>query len=129
MTTSIIEYRIGRNVGTTPMSEMQWSDYIEQARAILDGAAAGLQRETANRLTQWTEVHTGMGTWTDEDGTEVREESAVVTLYTDSDTLDEPLHDLLVELAGDLAARFEQDAVALVFGGVSTLVPAVEVAR
>lgn len=133
--THIIEYRIGRNIGSVPMDDRRWLAFQNDARAILLGIADGLNNPRhdliaagvagVELLTQWTEVHRGIGTWTGDDGLEQSEESAVVTLYTSALELELfTLRDLLVELAGELAARFEQDAIALVWQGQSTLVPA-----
>ena len=122
--------RIGRNVGTVPMDDERWESFIGQARAVLDGVAAGLDRGRVEPFTQWTEVHIGQGTWTADDGSVVVEQSAVVSLFTSSSLLDRLGTDrMLVDAAAELAAEFEQDAVAVVTGGVSLLVDAAAVVR
>lgn len=118
-TITLTELRLGRNVRGVPMADDRWSSFVGQARCVLDGIATAEQNLTVRKLQQWTEVHRGIGTWTDDDGIEQSEESAVVTLYSDSD-LDGVL-DLLLEFAAELAADFEQDAVAVIFGGLSYL--------
>jgi len=119
--TTLTELRIGRNINGVPMSDARWESFVGHCRAILDGLAVGEQNLTVRRLTQWIEVHRGIGTWTDDNGIEQSEESAVVTLYSDGEHGDEATIDLLMDLASQLAADFEQDAVAVVVGGVSYL--------
>ena len=123
--THIIEYRIGRNIDGAPMDDAQWAEFIRMTRDPLEGVALTLQRETTRKLKQWVEVHTGRGEWTDEETGETEpEESAVITLYTDADAQDlDGFQEELEYNAGELAWIFEQDAVALVWQGVSTLVP------
>lgn len=122
MTTQLIEFRFGRNINGTPMPLDRWTQFQAEARAILDGVATGLQAGL-EPFKQWTEVHTGTGTWTNEDGSIESEDSAVVTLYTSASTLYTfTLRDTLIDFAAELAADYEQDAVALVVDGESTLV-------
>ena len=125
MKTQLVEFRFGRNINGTPMSLDRWAQFQAEARAILDGVATGLQAGSLEPLKQWTEVHTGTGTWVNEDGTVESEDSAVVTLYTNASTLCTfTLRDTLVDFAAELATDYEQDAVAVVYAGESTLVSA-----
>jgi hypothetical protein len=89
----------------------------------LDGIAAGEARRSAVELTQWVELHTGVGTWVNDDGTAESEESAVATLFTTA--ADAHLNaGLLHDFAAEFAAEFDQDAVAVVVRGASALVDA-----
>jgi hypothetical protein len=117
----LVEFRLGRNVKSPNTGVVEpmdgWDEFIGEAVAHLEGVADGLQSSTVRVLKQWVEVHTGAGSW---EG--VPEESAVVTLYTDGDLVD--LEPVLFDFAAEMAWRWGQDAVAVVVGGVSTLVPA-----
>lgn len=122
---NIIEIRIGKNVNGAPMVDDRWASFVDQARAVLDGIAAGLAQGRLTPLSSRTEVHRGIGTWTDADGVEQFESSAVVSLYLDAPLFEfSTARDTLMEFAAELAAEFEQDAVAVVWQGESTLVSA-----
>ena len=116
-TTHLTELRFGRNIKGTPMGSDDWAVFQQSARGILE--AYGTRVAGAS----WVEVHTGTGTWTDEDGTVVVEESAVATLYSEG-PLFGPAVSELFELVAGHAAIFEQDAIAVVLGGTSHLIKA-----
>ena len=111
---NIIEYRIGRNVKTVPMDEYHWTCFQDAARTYLGWIRTQLQEGTERVLEQWIEVHTGSGTYIHKDGTLVREDSAVFTLYTDADI--ENINDILDKYAQKLADQSEQESVAVVVG-------------
>jgi hypothetical protein len=124
--TILIEFRIGRNINGVPMYHGEWAEFIRAARTPLENLATELQaRAIGKELKQWVEVHTGTGTWTNEETGETEsEDSAVVTLYTNATAAElDGWQDTLYIDAGELAWDFDQDAVALVWQGVSTLVP------
>ena len=121
MTTyNLTEVRIGRNIKNEPMAKGRWVRFQDDIVASLRFFAGTVEADEF-----WTEVHHGSGTW---DG--VEEESAVVTLYWSEHGLNDA--DALVRIAlADLendasifATRYEQDAIAVVHGGRSTLVKA-----
>ena len=126
----LIEIRIGRNIGDTPMTNKDWDRFQADAVAALEFFAQTVEADES-----WTEVHIGTGTYTDESGVTVVEESAVVTLYWSEHGLNnvEALTALaLLQLNYDafvLATEHQQDAVAVVAGGRSTLVKAKAVAQ
>lgn len=120
---NIIELRIGRNVGSVPMPAQRWQQFVDHSVAVLEGVAEGLNRGRVEPLSSRTEVHRGTGTWTDANGVTVSEESAVVSLYLDASLLEFcDAREVLVELVGELASEFQQDAIAVVWQGTSTLV-------
>lgn len=117
-----IEFRFGRNVNGVPMDSERWASFLTTAGVTLEGVAAGAQNVTRDQLTQWVETHIGGGTWVNDAGETEYEESAVVTLYSESFLFD-PSHpdfhltlDMLTEFASELAQEFEQEAVAVVYG-------------
>ena len=117
-----IEFRFGRNVNGMPMDVFRWEQFRNRAVDTLKGVAAGAQNVTRNQLTQRVEVHTGTGSWENFEGEIEFEDSAVVTLYSESFFFD-PSHpdfhltlDMLTEFASELAQEFEQEAVAVVYG-------------
>jgi len=111
---NIIEYRIGRNIKSVPMDEYNWTCFQDAARTYLDWIRIQLQEETERTLEQWIEVHTGSGTYIHKDGTLVREDSAVFTLYTDADI--ENIDDILDKYAQKLAKQSDQEAIGVVVG-------------
>jgi hypothetical protein len=123
---TIIEFRIGRNIGTVPMEQDRWDRCVREAVSILEGVAAGVAvRRVVEPLVCWTEVHRGAGTWRADDGSVVREESAVVSLYVEADLLElAGVREVLVDFAAELAGEFGQEAVALVWQGEAELVRA-----
>jgi hypothetical protein len=127
---NITELRLGRNVGTQSMGLTRWSEFQADAIAALEFFAGTLEADE-----YWTEVHIGTGTYTDESGVTVVEESAVVTLYwsehglNDVDALARIALDGLENDAAIYATRYNQDAIAVVHGGRSTLVKAKAVAQ
>lgn len=89
---------IGRNVGTTPMSDTDWRDAqtdIHQALRYVLGRTPSI------------ESHYGTGTW---DG--VTEESVKVTALSEHGITDEAIAILRARLRV-IAARYSQDAIAL----------------
>jgi hypothetical protein len=89
---------IGRNVGSTPLSDEGWDDF---------------KRETADHLgallkPSLTFTYEGSGEW---DG--VAEDSAIIVLVATQYTTD--LVNVRAVLA-DLCKRYEQDAIALTYG-------------
>ena len=127
---NITELRLGRNIGTEPMTKKIWDRFKADAVAALEFFSQTVEADEF-----WTEVHTSLGgRYTDGDGVTTGEESAIVTLYWSKHGLNDV--DALTRIAlGDLendasiyATRYKQDAIAVVHGGRSTLVRAKAVA-
>ena len=96
----VVSVTIGRNVGTTPMSDVRWATFEDEVSEYL---SSGMQSDDT------LEIHRGRGIW---DG--VEEESTKITLLTNS-TL--PYGTIgLREFLSDLARRYDQDAIALTVG-------------
>lgn len=122
-----VEYRMGRNVKGVPMSDALWAEFVAEAREYLEAAAEFYKAQMADVYglegIAWVETHFGRGEW---DG--VVEESAVVTLYTDTDVAEfaghladldlpnAPTYEDIMFQGEYLAREFEQDAVGVVFG-------------
>lgn len=130
-TVKLTELRIGRNYNNNPcvvegdgttMSDQAWDRFKADAREALEVFAFYIKADS-----YWTETHTGIGTWTDKDGVEHTEESAVVTLYWTEHGLNLPSvtrfsYKRLYNRAATLALVFNQDAVAVIRDGRSILV-------
>jgi len=93
---------IGRNVGTAPMSDTRWAEFIEDVRGTLCQNTFERQRAQLNT----TE---GMGEW---DG--IPEPNAQVTVLLRSQISDES-KDLLRRDLSELARLYEQEAIAVMF--------------
>jgi len=117
---NITELRIGRNIGNTPMSVVDWTNFVKAARTVVEGFGRDIEADEF-----WVETHfSDAGRYNGQ-----TEESAVVTVYWTPHGLttaefDQWAVDELVRKAGILAYLFEQDTVAVVHGGRSTLVEA-----
>jgi hypothetical protein len=103
---------IGRNIGNEPMSQTEWNNFIDQTT----NALKAFETQVYGLGDTWTELHLGQGSWNG-----ITEDSAKITLFyqepKSSFTNDEQeAEDDLRKTLGDLAYRFEQDAVALNFG-------------
>jgi hypothetical protein len=94
----------GRNIGLTPMPDDRWRAFIQAAAAALTESAPGA----------FIETHHGRGVWKG-----VAEDSAKVAAIGG-------LADLtaLAARLEDLAAEFEQDAIALTVGTTQLIAPA-----
>jgi hypothetical protein len=112
---TITELRFGRNIKGVPMDGATWRKFQKFARRDLE--TVGQHSGDAS----WVEVHTGTGTWVNEDGVRESEESAVATLYVKNGALTAGDIELLKRSAATLALAFRQDAVAVVAHGTSYL--------
>ena len=127
----LTELRIGRNHNKGPfemegdgttMGDQKWESFKADAREALEAFAFYIEADSF-----WIETHTGIGTWTDKDGVDHTEESAVVTLYWTEHGLNGPsrtryAYRKLYDRAATLALVFNQDAVAVIRDGRSILV-------
>ena len=120
---NITELRIGRNINGKPMDAVSWTGFVKTARKFVEDFGRDIEADE-----YWVETHlSDAGQYKGE-----TEESAVLTVYWTPHGLttaefDQWAVDELVRKAGLLAALFEQEAVAVVHGGRSTLVEATEV--
>ncbi len=120
---NITELRIGRNIDGTPMDADQWAEFVAAAREAAEEFGRDIEADEF-----WVETHfSDAGQYNGQ-----TEESAVVTVYWTPHGLttaefDQWAVDELVRKAGELAWEFDQETVAVVHGGRSTLVEATEV--
>lgn len=107
-----VQVNIGRNVGTEPMSAQRWQDFQQDVISSLNGFQLYLDYK-APAITY--EIHSATGTW---DG--IEEESAhISTLVDTSKSEGRPLANAFTHLNKDLrdiAARYDQEAIALISG-------------
>lgn len=99
---SIVYVTIGRNVNDTPMSDELWTDFVTETRLNVY-----VSQSFATHNPSETQVHYGMGEWNG-----ITEESAIVSLYTESGINREILETLLDETK----RKFRQDAIAVTYG-------------
>lgn len=100
---SYVQANLGRNIGPIPMPLEAWEAFRREVRAVL-----AMTTGAPN-----VDEHLGTGKWTDETGGIVWEESAHLSVYTDSTMSLFNTRTLRDSLAG-LARRYNQDAVALI---------------
>jgi hypothetical protein len=127
-TIQLVELRFGRNykaytsrgLETLALDSDRWLTFQDAAAGALGVAQRSLQVPTLDSLEQWVEVHTSTrGQYQGE-----TEESAVATLYTSAESIDDTVRAVLETYAAVLARVFAQDSVAVVIDGRSTLVKA-----
>lgn len=92
----------GRNVGTTPMSDTRWAEFIEDVRGTL-------RQNTFERQRVQLNTTEGMGEW---DG--IPEPNAQVTVLLRSQVSEEAQATLKRDLS-ELARFYEQEAIAVMF--------------
>lgn len=109
MNTYAITATIGRNIGDVPMGTSRWKTFPTDVRRILVRAATDNGANIIDVATR-----TGEGTW----GGEL-EESASVTVVTNG----LPNMTRIRTRLAALAARYEQDAIALAVGESELITP------
>lgn len=120
---NITELRIGRNIDGTPMEAGRWAQFVIDARQAVAEFAENIEADEF-----WVESHlSNAGQYNGQ-----TEDSAVVTVYWTPHGLttaefDQWAIDRLAARAAELADQYEQETVAVVNGGRSTLVEATEV--
>ena len=99
----VVSVTIGRNVGTTPMSDRRWREFVMDAQGTIEQNTFERQRESI-------EIHRGRGEWSG-----IEEDSAMVTVLLRSGLSDEARANLKRDLS-ELARFYDQDAIALTIG-------------
>lgn len=94
-----VQVNIGRNVGGNPYSPAQWAAFQGEVQYAMHQAGA-----------LHVDTHTGRGSWTDEHGITISEESAYLSAFG---VLDLPALRAALRV---IKGRFEQDAIALIVG-------------
>ena len=108
MFSNYVQINIGRNVDGMPMSRKAWASFIDESAAALVYAATIDNAERRSMLRDdVVEIHTGTGSYGG-----IREDSAHVSMFH-SDGIDA---DDVRAVMADVAARYGQDAVALIVG-------------
>lgn len=94
---------IGRNVGSQPMSDTRWAEFIESTQMLLDDAGT-------SDPDSYVETHLGAGRWANQ-----TEESAKVTLLS-VEGLSQGTLVWLKKSIAYFSEHYQQDAIALTIG-------------
>lgn len=96
-----VQVNIGRNIDTEPMDYREWAGFKLAVEEAILAATDGYPL---------VQVNEGLGSWVDEDGLRIVEESAYLSVFAIVDI------DALRATLTILKATYEQDAIALIVG-------------